>query len=329
MRLKRAEMRREGFVIVVVLCMVITLEVLLLGFNGKSRADLRAADDFVRSGQALNCARAGLNIAVAAIRTGADVHAHEILRNLYSQGYASEVGDSRGSVTIIDESGKLNVNLLKAPGGRVNRARVEQLLRLIDVLNRRQAEIVPIGYGLAPSIIDWTDGDEQVTHLPFIKQQSAGAESDYYRKLETPYGCKNSPLDTLAELLLVRGVTPEVFSLIRNYVTVYGDGRVNINSAAKLVIESLSEEMDAALAEMIVAHRKSRPFESVAELRNVPGMTDRVYYALETTVAVASPQRYYTVVSQGNVDHIGCTIVAVVKRNTETGSVDVVWYEER
>ena len=54
--------QRSGFVVVVVLCMIMLLSVLLLGFNHKSRANLNVVDGVRKSEQARKCSRAGLNI---------------------------------------------------------------------------------------------------------------------------------------------------------------------------------------------------------------------------------------------------------------------------
>ena len=43
--------------------------------------------------------------------------------------------------------------------------------------------------------------------LPRLK----GAESDYYLSLSPPYVSKNGPIDDLSELLLVQGITPEMY----------------------------------------------------------------------------------------------------------------------
>ena len=55
---------------------------------------------------------------------------------------------------------------------------------------------------IADSIIDWRDEDEDAGEN--------GAESTYYGALPRPYRCKNAPFETVEELLLVKGVTPEV-----------------------------------------------------------------------------------------------------------------------
>lgn len=54
----------------------------------------------------------------------------------------------------------------------------------------------------AASIVDWRDADSNVT--------PSGAENEYYLLLADPYECKNSPLETVGELFLVRGVTREI-----------------------------------------------------------------------------------------------------------------------
>src|SRR5437660_7264551 len=53
---------------------------------------------------------------------------------------------------------------------------------------------------VANSILDWID--------PRTTQpRSSGAKDTYYMTLSPPYHCKNGPLDSLEELLLVKGMT--------------------------------------------------------------------------------------------------------------------------
>lgn len=54
----------------------------------------------------------------------------------------------------------------------------------------------------AEAILDWLDPDDEPR--PF------GAESEFYSTLPTPYEPRNGPIDSVEELLLVRGVTPEL-----------------------------------------------------------------------------------------------------------------------
>jgi general secretion pathway protein K len=328
MKLKRTKTEQRGFIVVVVLCMIICMAVLLLGFNYQSRSNLRVVDNFQKSTKSLNCARAGLNIAIAAIKDTGDTEAKKLSLNQLSEENTLDVGDGNCSITITEESAKLNVNLLIDKNGKPNRTKIDQLLRLIDLLNKGSSNQSHIGYGLVPSIIDWIDNDDKVTHLPFIKYENSGAESAYYGNLETPYRCRNAPLEATEELLLVKGITPQVFKRIRDYLTVYGDGKININSASKRIIESLSEQMDPALARMIIDRRKFKPFDSIVELRDVPGMTDGIYNTIRKTATVGPADEYYHVTARGNVGHRNCTIMAILGKNMKTKNVEVVFYKE-
>ncbi len=314
--------------LIVVLYMVVLLGVILFGFNYTSRMQLHNVDRLRKSVWALNCARAGLNIAIAVIRDTGDVQMNKMLPILSSGGKTFDVCGKVCSLEIIEENGKLNVNMLKNKNGRLNRTAIEQLLRLIDLLNQEHADYSYISYNLVPSIIDWTDGDDKVTHLSFVESENSGAESAYYEQLSPSCKCKNSLLDTIEELLLVRAMTPEIFERMRDYITVYGNGRININCASKRVIQCLSEKMDAALAQVIIDRRKIKPFESVAELRDVAGMTDSIYNTIKQTVTVSSVEGYYNVTSRGSVDGLDYSIDATLRKNTKTKSVEVILYKE-
>lgn len=55
---------------------------------------------------------------------------------------------------------------------------------------------------IAYAILDWLDKDES--------PRDFGAESEYYTRLQPPYSPSNSALDSIEQLLLVRGVTPQL-----------------------------------------------------------------------------------------------------------------------
>ncbi len=80
-------------------------------------------------------------------------------------------------------------------------------------------------------IIDWLDRDDL--------HKMNGAEDDYYRSLSPPYECKDGPFDTVEELLMVKGITPEIlfgsdyageeeqrgsYPGIAKFLTVWGSG---------------------------------------------------------------------------------------------------------
>lgn len=90
-----------------------------------------------------------------------------------------------------DESARLNLNALlvaekQTEGGGRN---------LLMALPGMTADI-------ADAILDWIDPDTETREF--------GAEADYYSGLNPPYAPKDGPLETVEELLLVRGVTPRL-----------------------------------------------------------------------------------------------------------------------
>ena len=55
---------------------------------------------------------------------------------------------------------------------------------------------------VADNILDWIDADDTA--------RPNGVESQYYGQLNPPYQPRNGPPTSIEELLLVKGVTPEL-----------------------------------------------------------------------------------------------------------------------
>jgi general secretion pathway protein K len=320
--------RQDGFILIVVLGAVMVLSTLLFRFSRATQTRLETTYGLYRVEQAWNCARAGLSIAQAGVAETNDVCADRRFADLFAGEDPLPVGEGTCLVRIVEENGLLNVNRLLDKTGQPNRTRVDQMLRLIDLLNRNGGGKERISYGIVPSVIDWVDPDDAVTHLPFVERANRGAEDAYYRDQRPPYRCANRPVDTLDELLRIKAMTPEAYGRLRTVLTCYGEGQIDINTAPMPVIMCLSEQMDAAIAQMIVHRRQMRPFESAAELRDVPGMTDKIFQAVRDSITVSPKMRYYRVISEGTSDGRICTVEAVLFRNRRAQNVDMVYYTE-
>lgn len=320
--------RQNGFILIVVLGAILVLSGLLFGFNQMVRTRLNTADSFYRMELVSGGARAGLEIAIAAIRDVNDLDSDPRYSRLLTGDNTFTVDDVNCSVAIADESGLLNVNSLKNAKGELDRRAIDQFLRLIDLVNAQQDSSEKIGYGIVPCLIDWIDSDDEVTHLTFVQQENTGAENSHYQAQPQPYSCRNRPLDTVDDLLGVQGITPQVLSRLRPYLTCFGDGKININTAPKLVIESLSEQMNGAMAQMILNQRRLKPFENVAQLKTLSGMTDNVYRAIKDRICVSPKDRFYRIASRASLADRKCAVEALLRRNTQAGTVDMILYRE-
>lgn len=131
-----------------------------------------------------------------------------------------------------DEERKINLNAIILQ----NNAIVAALLTLLDVDQETANEI-------SASLVDWIDEDDALTQDPH------GAESEYYESLLQSYRAKNRPLDSLSELLLIRGMTPEILEKMKPFITIYpkeGDLKINFNTASLTVLRALARAYTGA-----------------------------------------------------------------------------------
>ena len=216
-------------------------------------------------------AEGGINATRIALREDADDNQYDTLDEIWSRPVPPiDLGEGTIGIVVEDEERKININRLVLPNGN---AADDQKLAVF----RRLLEILEIDPLLADAVVDWIDNDD----TPRV----GSAESAFYLSRPFPYQAKNDFLDTVDELRLVRGVTPEVFEKLRPFVTVYSSGKVNLNTAPKQVIMALSAGRDAADAgeiteagaDEIIEYRKEKPFQKIEEIRNVSPFLSDLY----------------------------------------------------
>ena len=102
---------------------------------------------------------------------------------------------------------------------------------------------------------------------------------------------------------------------VLEYVTIYTDGLVNINTALAVVLESLSWGIDCALAGEIAARRDSAPFGSLSQLAGIQGVSEEVMREISALAKVRS--RVFSI--EVNADSAGRkkNIISVVERTRD------------
>lgn len=182
---------------------------------------------------------ANIEVAISKIKSqGAAVALSHTEGHVAGEAGEEKVGFIDNSCGIFDEQAKININ---------RESDMQVLKRLFMIL---------LGYGdieaqeLAAAIIDWRDKDSMLS-IPL-----GSAEDSYYTNLPYPYECRDADFQSLAELLLVKGINQKVFEKIRSYVTIYGDGLVNVNSASREVLLALG--LSEYVANNIVSFRDGK-----------------------------------------------------------------------
>jgi general secretion pathway protein K len=146
---------------------------------------------------------------------------------------ASLVLATEGSPAVVDEERKLNLN-----NARIDIA--SRLFQRVSGLPKEQAD------ELVYNVIDFMDSDSFYGHPQY------GAENSYYDSLQKPYKCKDAEYEQLDELLLVKGMTQNTFAALKPYITVYGSGKVNMNTAGEEVLSALGFTPDAVKAILVL-----------------------------------------------------------------------------
>ncbi|MCQ9205510.1 MAG: general secretion pathway protein GspK [Omnitrophica bacterium] len=144
-------------------------------------------------------------------------------RGTFSISYTYRDKNSEGLKTrygLVDEERKININ-------EASQITLKRLFRTSLNFNRVKAQ------ELAAAIVDWRDADSALS-IPL-----GSAEDSYYSNRRYPYEAKDAKFEVLDELLLVRGMSKEIFEKLRGYITIYGDGKVNINTASPEVLFAL------------------------------------------------------------------------------------------
>jgi general secretion pathway protein K len=218
------------------------------------------------------------------------------------------IGDGLLSAQIEDERGKFNLNDLAVNPG-------DELQRKTKIFKfKRLFELLQLSPDLVDAVIDWVDQDE----VP----EPAGAESLYYQSQKPPYRAANLPLETLGDLRLVKGFTPEIIDRLSRYVTVFpstGGAPVNLNTADPLVIQALDPAISQTVAMEIV---QGRPYKTKVELDRV-GSFQEIGAKLRMEYDIKS--EYFSARLAITVNETTKTALVVLRREANKGDSSVVY----
>jgi len=253
---------KDGVALITTLLVVALLVAGVVELNRLAIADIEVSGHFGDDKKMLFLAISGVNAAKDLLTLDAVESENDTLLESWAKSrdyfqFASQAFD-QGKIEeeIIDENGKIDVNHLVSANGQFDQTQKGILERFLrePKFGLTEEEANTIIYSLK----DWIDEDEEISGIH-------GAEDSFYR--DRGYSCKNAPLDTLEELLLIRGMTEEIFygnrerSGIAPYLTVYGTNEININTAPVPVLMALSLDMTEGLAEQMDEFRRDEKNE--------------------------------------------------------------------
>ena len=272
---------QSGIALIIVLISIFVLAILAGGFATAMKTETKLARNANSETELEWLGRSGVEYArwILAQQLNIPAEPYDALNQVWAGGpggFATsnspladvqrEVHLGNGSFTwkITDLERKFNINLA------VNN---EDILRQACMVLGVDAGETPAIIG---SIIDWVDKDSDL-HIQ-------GAETEYYQTLNPPYEAKNGAIDDLSELLLIKGMTPELYwgnsstnhppgafqqqlnrfgvpvdapSYPVGFVDIFtpiSTGKININTASATTLQVLG--LDTLIADGIVSARE-------------------------------------------------------------------------
>ena len=346
--------RKRGVALIMVLGIVVLMTVIISSYAFDMQVEARVLSYQKKKMQASSLARAGVERArLLLIKSGelknelkglddASEHedvgapwfvdARELAESTTLQSVTSPLGDGQIVLSVIPEEARRNVNRLTE----------DDWIRIFEITAVPEAEWET----LIASYQDWIDSDEVET--------TGGAETSYYEDLESPYKAKNAALDTVDELLLVRGFTRDLlYGLppaseeealdwveplipMHELLTVYGDpqGRVNVNAASVEVLMTLPG-VDDLVAEEIVAEREGTFLEELegaqleedTSFESVEDFNERFpEVGSEAQGMITTSASLYRILSRGEKGNVSHTISCII--SFSDGVVEILRWSE-
>jgi general secretion pathway protein K len=282
--------RKEGIALITTLMIVALVVAVVVEFNRTAVAEIEVSKNFSDEKKITYLAISGVNavkdlLMLEGMYSKGDTLLEEWAKSrAYFDSASAALQEGRLAGVIHDECSKINVNSLLGENGEFNetqRLLWDRLLKQPQFgLTNDQVNAIIHG------VKDWIDKDDEVTGI-------FGAEDTIYRG--RGYLCKNGPLQTLEEMLLINGMTKEVFygegrrEGIHSYFTVFGGAEININTAPVPILMSLSEEMTEDIALEMDKFRRDEA--------NRWALADKNWYKRVWPYGTALPEKAMTVSS--------------------------------
>ncbi len=289
--------QEQGFALIAVLWLTVLLGVMGLGYASTSRLEVVKTQTLVQRMQNEAVLEAAIvvgwheltrNLANKALlenkkeleeRTGKTIDIWRIHSLPYQVIIPNpETGtDMTVEVTLSSEAGKLNLNALESG----------ILIPLLKACNVDEETIEE----LSDAILDWIDTDD-------LHRLHGAENEDYYSQLEHPYLCKNGPIETIEELLHIKGMTHDIIygtdahPGLTDFISVFGGEELfDINNAPRAVF-SIIEDIPAEVVNDIIVMRNEKQIQSLQELAEIVPVA---YYSQLQKFFAVHPIQFVTV----------------------------------
>ncbi len=242
------ESRQGGIALITALVVVAIAAGLAVAIAWQTTLDTRRTENLVQGDQAMEYA------------LGAEAWAEEIL---------ARDGRKYQNVTALGQDWAQQLPPLPVQGGQIQ-GKIE------DLQGRFNINSVTTTQGAAQFQLLLAALGQDPTLASAVQQWLTGAPGgvsdatdDYYSRLQPPYLTGSAPMQSVSELLLVKGITPAVYAQISPYLCALPAGTtttVNINTASGPVLESQNKNISPDVASQLIGERGTAGFKDLSPL---------------------------------------------------------------
>lgn len=246
---------RRGFALIAALALLVLISVVALGLSAAARPRRLAVAASAERTAATSAATAGIEHARAVltrlepVALGRLTRVPSLLRDPWKPANGLVIGPrSAGAyvyrVELHDAYARLNLN----------GASEDQLRRLLIGLHvdARRADRI------AQAIADWRDHDQL--------HRTNGAEREDYIRGGVPILPGDANFDDVGTLRFVLGMTDALYDSVAPYLTIMGDGGINLNAAPRAVLLALPGMTEGSVTALLRARAAGRPPADLNEL---------------------------------------------------------------
>lgn len=245
----------KGLALIVVLWVITLLTIMASSFALTIQRESAIISGIKEKAEAQALAEAGINYATVMLFNSDTEQQWQSSNSLYQVNYVGK----NIRILIADESGKININY----------ADKQQLL---DVLNFAKVEKAQAD-SLSDAIIDWRDNNNIM--------EPNGAEAEQYSAAGFTYTPRNKVFNSVEELQMVMGMTPEIYQQLEGMISVYATKKgINPVTASRSVLLTLPDSTEDLVDEYILQRAESqRNYQKVLapSWSNAEGTLSRVY----------------------------------------------------
>ncbi|MFC1587159.1 type II secretion system protein GspK [Planctomycetota bacterium] len=280
----RLRAKRRGFTLVLTIIVIVFVTIVVMQIRYATRIEWILTQNMQNTFIASYSGRSAIPLIVEKLRLDAAENQTDSLNDMWAQEITGmTVGEVSLDIKIMDEDGKFNINLLVDDKGNVIEGRQKAFERLLNSLEIEwnDYEFLDSPEALAEKIIDFIDDDEigryeerdvnpnrriltleELLNIEGIDVKFLYGEEDLFVQDEMQddeYGDGYYDPDRGKDDEDPYGLDEEeeTFEGLFPYISAYGNGGININTATVPVLMSISESLTQEIAEAIVAYRET------------------------------------------------------------------------